>query len=275
MTNQTVTRVEGKTQSGIFWRKTSTSTSEQLLVLVMGYGGSLRIWPNSFVDKLAQTYVVITYDNRGTGLSIIPKDPAEYTTRLMAEDLDQVMVELSCDKFHLFGYSMGGCIALEYAHLYKDKVKTLFLLSSTAGGALYSKPQPEVSAALANPAGSTLWEIYMSTFQLMYSPDHLKRCEGAIKAIYENSKELPTSPTALRGHTNAFKNFNASSYLENLNMPVLALSGTDDRLMPVQNSQNLVAALQNANLVLLPDCQHAAHVQEEELVLKEIEKHCR
>ncbi len=274
MANQTVGAAEGKTETGLFWRKTFTETSKDTLVLVMGYGGSLRIWPATFVEKLAQKYVVITYDNRGTGLSFIPADPTEYTTEIMAGDLDQVVSHLNCGRFHLFGYSMGGCIALDYAHRYQEKVQSLFLLSSTAGGELYAKPQSEISAALANPKGTTLWEIYMSTFELMYSPAHLQRCEGAIRAIYENSRELPTSTIALRGHSYAFKNFNGSNYLADLRMPTAILSGTEDRLMPSQNSVNLVNALPNARLILIPDCEHAAHIQEESLVISEIEKHC-
>lgn len=274
MTNQTVTVVEGKTSTGIFWQKTFSSTSRDALVLVMGYGGSLRVWPPSFVEKLAGRFNVITYDNRGTGLSIIPREPSEYSIEAMADDIDAVVIDAQCPRFHLFGYSMGGCIALQYAHRYQDKVNTLFLMSATAGGSLYAKPDPEISNALANPKGNTLWEIYMSTFELMYSPEHFERCKPQIQAIYENSKHLPTSPLALRGHSHAFKNFDASGYVENITVPTLVVSGRTDRLMPVRNSINLAEKLQNSRLVLLPDCEHAAHVQEESTIIQEIENHC-
>jgi hypothetical protein len=56
--NEFVTDVDGKTSGGIYFWKTSTSTSHEALVLVMGYGGSGRIWPRRFVEKLAQKYVV-------------------------------------------------------------------------------------------------------------------------------------------------------------------------------------------------------------------------
>jgi len=45
--------------------------------------------------------------------------------------------------------------------------------------------------------------------------------------------------------------------------------------MPVQNSENLAKAIPGARLVLVPDCQHAPHVQCEDLVIREIEKVCR
>lgn len=270
----TVSVTEGKTKTGIFWRKSSTETSREVLVLVMGYAGSLRIWPATFVDRLAQKYVVITYDNRGTGMSIVPASPEEYSMQLMASDLDSVLQELQVEEIHLLGYSMGGCIALEYARCHQSKVKTLVLLSSTAAGRLYVKPPSEVSAALANPQGQTLWDIYMWTFQLMYSPEQLKRCEPQIRDIYEKSKHLPTSVRGLQGHSYAFKNFDGSDYLAGITVPVLIMSGKEDRLMPVANSENLARALSGSKLILVPDCEHALHVQEESLVIKEIEAHC-
>jgi pimeloyl-ACP methyl ester carboxylesterase len=275
MANSLVTNVDEKTQTGIFCRKTFTQTSGDVLLLVMGYGGSLRIWPPSFVESLAHKYVVVSYDNRGTGLSIVPQDPTEYTIKNMSDDLDEVTKQFHLSKFHLLGYSMGGCIALQYAHDHSDKVKSLFLLASTAGGALYVKPAQELSTQLANPQGETLWDLYMSTFKLMYSPQTLIRCHPTLKAMFENSKDLLTSPIALQGHSHAFRNFDGTSYLSELHMPTTILAGEADRMMPVQNSKNLAKTIPGAKIILLPDCEHAAHVQEEATVVREIEKACR
>jgi len=264
--------VDEKTKSGIFCRKTFSPSSDEPLVLVMGYGASLKIWPISFIEKLAEKYVVITYDNRGTGLSIVPQDPEDYTIKKMSDDLDAVVQRFDVNRFYLLGYSMGGCIALQYAYDHRAKVRSLFLLSSTAGGALYVRPKPEISAALANPQGETLWDMYMWTFNLMYSPVALKRYEPALKAIYENSKDHPTTPIAIRGHEHAFKNFDGTSYLAGLSVPTTVLAGADDRLIPAQNSENLAKAIPHARLVLLDGCEHGAHVQEEAKVIHEIEK---
>lgn len=275
MSNQLITYTEAKTAGGIFFRKTFTDPELAPLVLVMGYGGSLRVWPPAFVNKLAERYTVITYDNRGTGLSIIPRDEQDYTIAKMAGDLNEVMETLSLTSCHLLGYSMGSCIALQYASTYLEKVKTLFILSGTAGGALYAKPAPELSAALARPEGQTLWDMYVSTWKLMYSPEAMQRCEAELKVIYENSKDLPTKPFVLQGHSHAFRNFDATGFLARITVPTTVLSGKDDRLMPVKNSLNLAEALPNARLVLIPGCEHAPHVQEEALVVKEIEEFCR
>jgi pimeloyl-ACP methyl ester carboxylesterase len=241
------------------------------LVMVMGYGGSLRIWPETLINKLAEKYDVIAFDNRGTGLSFLPDDESAYTIKSMAEDIDDVVNNLRVSRFHLMGYSMGGCIAIEYAHLFPAKVQSLFLLSTTGGGALFAKPDKALAQTLANPPGKTLWEIYVSTFGLMYSPAAFEKVEPKLKAIYETSKSHPTRPQALAGHSRAFKYFDASDYVGNLAMPITILSGADDRIMPVQNSHALAQALPQAHLVIVPDCEHGVHVEQEDLVITEIE----
>jgi len=270
-----VTDIGGKTASGIYFRKSSTLNSRNALVLVMGYGGSGRIWPRGFVDKLAPKYTVITYDNRGTGYSIVPQNPQEYTIKKMSDDLEEVLDQLGIRQLHLLGYSMGSCIALQYAHDHAEKVKTLFLLSGTAGGELYVKPRADISAALAHPQGDTLWELYMSSFKLMYSPETLKRVEPQLREIFDASKDTPTTTAGLLGHSNAFGQFDGTAFLTGLKMPTTILAGQDDRLIPVQNSENLAKGIPGAQLVLVPDCQHGAQVQCEDLVIREIEKVCR
>ncbi len=272
---ETIQIEELKTTSGIFCRKTSTLTSEDFLVLVMGYGGSLRIWPETFVNLLAETFNVITYDNRGTGFSIIPQQTEDYTIKAMSDDLFDVINTLGIRSHHLLGYSMGGCMALQYAFDRQEYVKSLFLMSSTAGGALFVKPDKAISSALANPEGKTLWDIYMSTFGLMYSPEMLQRCLPKIKSIYEVSKECPTKPLALAGHSHAFKGFDGASYLACLKIPTTVIAGKNDRLMPVANSENIAKNLSNCNLILLDDCEHGPHIQNEEQVVELIANSCK
>jgi pimeloyl-ACP methyl ester carboxylesterase len=268
-----LTQEEGKTESGIFYRRTSTDTSQGTLILVMGYGGSLRIWPTTFVERLAEKFAVVTYDNRGTGLSIIPEQADEYTIKLMSDDLFDVVKALKIKEHHLLGYSMGSCIALQYAYDHSEIVKSLFLMSGTAGGIEYVKPAKEISSALANPQGKTLWDIYMYTWQLMYSPDHFERCQPAFKAIYETSKDTPTRPLALFGHSHAFRGFDGSTFLEKLKMPTTILAGRNDRLMPFSNSENLTKIV-GSRLVAIDDCEHGPHIQNEADVIQEIERTC-
>jgi len=271
---------EGKTASGIFYQRTrcklkseqNTNSKVQTIVLVMGYGASLRIWPQSMVQKLAQDFDVIIYDNRGTGLSFLPENISDYSIALMARDLEDLVQTLKVDQFHLLGYSMGGCIALQYASMFPDRVRTLFLLSTTAGGKLFTPSAPELIYGLMHPQGKNLWEIYLYTFSLMYSKAGFQKAAPTLRAIWERSKSCPTRPAALAGHGAAFKAFDGSTYLTQLKMPVTILTGEADRMVPSQNSLDMAALIPQARLVVVPECEHCVHGEEEDLVIDEIKK---
>jgi pimeloyl-ACP methyl ester carboxylesterase len=132
-----------------------------------------------------------------------------------------------------------------------------------------------MSAALANPQGDTLWDLYMSSFKLMYSPEMLKRVEPRLQEIFDASKDTPTTTAGLLGHSNAFAKFDGTGFLAGLKTPTTILAGQDDRLMPVQNSENLTKGIRGARLVLVPECQHGPQVQCEDLVIRAIESACR
>ncbi len=272
MSQSVLTVDERRTDGGIACRRTSSPTSRDPLVLVMGYAGSSRIWPSTFVGKLAECFEVITYDNRGTGASIIPNLAEEYTIKLMADDLFEVVKLFEVERHHLLGYSMGSCIALQFIHDHPELVKSLFLLSGTAGGSLFAKPDKEISLALANPQGDTLWDMYLSSWRLMYSPEVLDRCLPALRAIYENSKDTPTPVAALLGHSHAFRGFDGTTYLPSIKVATTVLSGNTDRLMPVKNSINLAGQIPGCRSVFIDDCEHGPHIQCEDQVVAEIER---
>ena len=279
---QTTKQLTGRTAGGIYYRLTpciaqGIGKDAPTLALIMGYGGSCRVWPQTFIDKLTQRVNVITYDNRGTGTSFLPASEEEYTIPLMAEDLSEVVHTLADTlsdpaPIHVLGYSMGGCIAIQYALAHAKETRSLFLLSTTGGGRLMHRPDRELSYALANPQGKTMWDVYDWTFRLMYATANYERALPKLKLLYEQARATPTRPQALKGHSHAFKHFDAADNLDKLSMPVTIMTGADDRLMPPQNSRALAEAIKQAKVVEVEDIEHGVHIEQEDLVVAEIFK---
>src|SRR5262245_34761809 len=74
------------------------------LLLIMGYRGSSFMWGEGFITRLACHFQVITFDNRGTGLSDKPE--TLYTIPMMAEDTAGLLRHLQVQRAHVFGVSM-------------------------------------------------------------------------------------------------------------------------------------------------------------------------
>ncbi len=259
-----------QSKSGIYFQKFGNFEASPALVLVMGYGGSSDAWPKPFLEALAKDYAVVVLDNRGTGRS--PKGDPEnaYSIEVFAEDLAGVLTTAGVKECHLFGWSLGGCIALEYAHQYPKNIQSLTLMSTIGGGPLYTRPPQEMLDAMVNPTGETLWDLYLCTWRQCFSEKGLQKHEKDLQAIFEESKKNLSPLTALHGHMRAYLGFDSSSWVSQLKTPTLVITGEKDRLTPPVNSEVLAKKIPGARLVKLPG-EHCPHIENPEAVLQLIQ----
>lgn len=262
------------TKSGIHYRVTRSSDSVVPLVLIYGYGGNIGMWPVVFIEHLAKKYVVVCLDNRGVGQSICPLETSSYSVPIMANDVDDVVRTLELTSFHLLGYSLGGCIALQYAHQHSQKLKSLFLLSTTGGSQLWTPPIEDHVSTLSAPPGETLWDLYMSVWRTTMGEATLLKQESALRELFDNSKEYPTPNEALAGHVHAFKTFDSSAFLGDLSIPTTIFTGENDRLVRVENSVSLAELIPRSKLIKVADCEHYPQIECPELLLSEITNLC-
>jgi len=103
------------------------------VVLLMGIATSGLAWKNQ-IEYLVSfpQYQVCIVDNRGSGRTVTPT--GRITTSWMAQDVEQLMLHLGWDKVHLVGNSLGGMIAQELALRIPDKLLSLTLIATHAGG---------------------------------------------------------------------------------------------------------------------------------------------
>jgi len=120
------------------------------ILLVMGIANDALAWPSYFIDPLVKAgYRVIRFDNRGTGMTDWMEDWTEensYTLEDMADDGIAVLNQLSIDKAHVIGVSLGGMIVQEIAIKHPDRVMTLTSMMST--GHIMDENMPPINADL-------------------------------------------------------------------------------------------------------------------------------
>lgn len=138
------------------------------ILLVMGLGGQLTLWPIEFVEALvARGFRVIRYDNRDIGLSTkfdaagVPNIRrmllraiiglsvrAPYTLGDMARDAVGLLDALGIDRAHIVGASMGGMISQHIAFAHADRVQSLTSVMSTTGNRWLPRARKEAMAVL-------------------------------------------------------------------------------------------------------------------------------
>ena len=112
------------------------------LLLIQGLSGNHMHWGDDFLGLLHPHFDVIAYDHRGIGHS----DPAggPFTIADLADDAAGLLDALGIESAHVLGISMGGMTAQELALRHPEKVRTLALGCTYAGGEDSAMTDPSV-----------------------------------------------------------------------------------------------------------------------------------
>jgi 3-oxoadipate enol-lactonase len=221
------------------------------VLLIMGLAYTSHMWYRSR-PVLAAHYRTIALDNRGVGRSDLP--PGPYAIALMASDAAAVLDAAQVESAHVFGVSMGGMIAQEFALQYPARVRSLILGCTAAGGP---------TAVRAEPAAT---QMLMARDKM--SPE--QAAEAAVPFIYDSAtpRERIDEDTAIRrpwfpraeayiAQLQGIISWEAYSRLSGIAVPTLVIHGESDRLVPPGNAKIIAERIPGAKLVMIP---HASHL---------------
>ncbi|MGQ9571845.1 MAG: alpha/beta fold hydrolase [Dehalococcoidia bacterium] len=228
------------------------------LLLIMGLGANARSWQMQ-IPFFSREFQVVAFDNRGAGRSDKPAE--RYTIRLFADDTAGLMDALGIDSAHVYGQSMGGLIAQELALNYPERVRTLVLGSTTCGGREGAAALPEHIALMAALPSLSPLEAAERGLPLLYSDEFIARKREELIARALAEAELRTPPDAFGRQAQAAIRYRSYDRLPQIHCPTLVISGSEDKIVPAENSRILAERIPNAELVLLPKAGHGYLVE--------------
>ena len=104
----------------------------QPLVMIVGLGNTMELWPQEVVATLAAHYQLIILDNRGMGHTSVNDEPFSY--QLFADDVIGVLDALGVRKTHVLGFSMGSVTTQKLLFEYPQRfAKAVIYATSTDG----------------------------------------------------------------------------------------------------------------------------------------------
>ena len=231
----------------IYWEEHGSGPP---LLLIMGLGYTLDMW-NRALPALAERYRTIVFDNRGVGRSDVP--PGPYSIQMMAADARAVMDAAGIDKGHVFGVSMGGMIAQEFALQYAERVKSLVLGCTACGGPKAVPAAPGVFYTLMARAQMTPEEAIRAMIPFIYD-------EATPRERIEEDLEIRRRTLAsVEGYTAQVQSIIAwQSYnrLSQITAPTLVIHGESDKLVPPENGKLIAETIPGAKLVMLAKASH-------------------
>jgi 3-oxoadipate enol-lactonase len=227
------------------------------LLCVMGLGGDVSGWAG-VLPAWSERLSVVVFDNRDAGRSSYAD--SEYEVADMAADTIALADALGLERFHLLGMSLGGAIAQEMALALGDRVLSLTLCVSYAGGGrwLRDRARLEVAALDCRSEEALVDEMMLLTLseetyeqasliayqrQLILSYPHRQRREGFVRQLLASSRH------------------DASARLGSLTVPTHVIGAERDLLVPVWKSHQLAALIPHAKLTVIPGSGHALNVE--------------
>jgi pimeloyl-ACP methyl ester carboxylesterase len=220
------------------------------VLLIMGLGYTAHMWHRTR-PRLADLFRTIAFDNRGVGRSGSPAGP--YPIALMASDAAAVLDAAEVQGAHLFGVSMGGMIAQEFALQYPTRVRSLILGCTAAGGPTAVRAEPEATQIL-KARGMTPQQAAEAVLPFIYdaeTPHERIEEDLAIRHPW-----LPR-PESYIAQLQGILAWEAYSRLPAIGVPTLVIHGENDRLVPAGNGKLIADRIPSAKLVLIP---HASHL---------------
>jgi pimeloyl-ACP methyl ester carboxylesterase len=226
------------------------------LVMIMGWGSSSERWHPTLTEELAKHHRLILIDNRGTGQSDKPDN--EYSIEMMAHDVASIMDAISVSEAHVFGVSMGGMIAQEFALHYPEKVKKLILGCTFSGGShgIYSEEVRKLVKEFASDDPPEMTpELGNKMLSLSLTPSFIKENHDTIMKTLMSIK-YPTPAFTMSRQAQAILKHDTYDRLTQIKAPTLILIGDKDSMIPIENSSILAEMIPNAQIKMFEGVGH-------------------
>ena len=238
------------------------------IVLIMGLTASMNWWDRELVDALARQYSVLIFDNRGAGRTVTLSD-REFTCELFADDTIALMDAKGIRRASILGMSMGGLIAQELAIKYPDRVNNLVLCCTFCGGKHMINASDEVLKMLMDRSGG-LNGAFERLLNLMFTQNFLNASQDYVKNFKQRYLRAPINAfNAVRQFMACMKS-DTYERLSEIKNPTLVATGTDDLLIPPQNSTILASRVPGAKLIEYEGCGHGFISQAHNDFLKDL-----
>lgn len=250
------------------------------VLLVMGLGAQLTLWPAKMVEGLvARGYRVIRYDNRDIGLSTkfdaagtpaLPsiigammmglKPDVPYLLTDMADDAAGLLDALGIAKAHVMGASMGGMIAQMVAALHPERVLSLTSIMSTTGNPTLPQATAEAMAVLTTrPEGGDLDSIVahgVKVEAVIGSPAYPADQAALRDRIARDFERSYHPPGFARQMAAIVASGDRRAALAKITAPTMVIHGADDPLVPVTGGRDTAATIPGAQLVEIAGMGH-------------------
>ena len=242
--------------TNIFYQVKGNPNGKETIAFLNGVMASTSSWKYLYPIFEKLDFRIILHDFKGQLKSDKPKGP--YSFKEHCEEAKALFEHLGIEKLHLVGTSYGGEVAMKFATLYSEMVKSISVINSV------SELDPVLEGFVVSwkmlcdtKDGET---FFLGMAPSIYGSDFINNNKEMLVARSKAMKEIPNS--YLEGQKILYDTFVQDVYmtdeLNKIECPALIICGEDDILKKPKFSKILAENIKNSEYILLPNCGHVS-----------------
>lgn len=248
---------------GITHYELSNPDNEQIVVFVHGFSVPYFIFDPTFEFLTQSGFRTLRYDLFGRGFSDRPR--TRYNIDLFVKQLSDLLDALRLSRpVNLIGLSMGGPITATFTARHPEHVQSLTLIDPAGVRPVSLSPMlkamklPGIAEAAFGLVGSE--SMVKSAAKDFFDPEMV----GFFLDKYKVQMHYKGFKRAI---LSSLRNNTLGSFIETYktvgrsNKPVLVFWGRNDITVPIEHSDDLRAAMPDAEFHVIEDCGHIPHYE--------------
>lgn len=235
------------------------------------------------LDRLADAFRLIYYDQRGRGRSAAGVRPEDVSIASELDDLDAIRANFGFDRVAILGHSWGALLAMEYAVRHPHRLSYLILMNvapaSHADRLRFRKElrqsmpddtarmearYPGIEEALERGDPAAVAVAYRVFFRHgLHDPDAwLERVVTGLGLgpAAEDVLRVRAIEDRLMAETTGAADYDLLPKLAHVTVPSLVIHGVSD-FVPLVCARHIAQALPNGRLLVVHDCGHFAFLE--------------
>ncbi len=236
-------------------------------ILLHGFGANVFTW-HAVMEPLSRYGMVIAYDRPGFGLTGRPM--SWKGTNPYSPEANLALLLGLMDYFHLkqailVGNSAGGALAMQFALAYPERVEALILVDPATDSQEYPGWMRTIGSL---PQAQRLGALLLRTMvngglnvirQAWHDPTKITQetWDG-----YEILLKVRNWDRGLWDFSMASQRLGTDQHLQELQLPMLVITGDDDRIIPTASTIQLAGRLNGAVLAVIPNAGHVPHEEQ-------------
>lgn len=230
------------------------------LILLHGFMGTGRVFER-LCDKLKSFCNPVTIDLLGHGLTDKALTAKRFSTQNQVADLQKIISKMDLSRPFLYGYSMGGRLALQFAVKHPNILSGLILESTNSG--LASKKERTKRVQQDEKRAGAIEKDFNAFLGHWGKLSLLQSSISNEKALehYRNIQKLQ-NPQQMAMSLRGFGTGRMPPvHLSKIEIPVLLFTGSNDAKY-LNIGQKMVQQNPKSKLHIIPDASHRVHLDQ-------------